>query len=487
MTISSSHNNLDLIAVLLFSFVLLIVSALQGIYAAYPLMASLLLFMLALRKRGFALAQLFKMAYAGARKALPVIYVLWLIGILTAVWMAAGTVPALVYYGTGLISPRFFLLWAFVLTGLVSTLIGTSFGTISTLGIALMVMARASGLPENPVAGAIIAGAFVGDRCSPLSSSAHLVAAVTRTNLYRNLRNMLISGFWPLVISLLFYAALALAFPAANLSSTITAALPNAFDLSPVVLLPAIAVLLLAVGRVEVKLAMLVSIGLGVAIAHSLQHYSFLKIFQFSLLGFQLGQSSSQLSSLQTVLLGGGLMPMVKATFVVIISTALAGIFSASKILQFIDDWLTHIRTQRQLKQATAVVSIFSNLFGCTQTIAILLTQSIMHPHYSKYDQKHDQTHELTETVDSQLALDLEDTAVVIAPLIPWNIASLIPMATLSVGSGFIPYAAYLFLLPLSVCFTQSSALTQISACNQISACAPSVASSNAVSPKSAS
>ncbi|MFK8185769.1 MAG: Na+/H+ antiporter NhaC family protein [Phormidesmis sp.] len=445
-----NHNNLDLIAVLLLSFVLLIISALQGIYAAYPLLLSLILFMFVLQKRGFAFIHLVKMAYAGARQALPVIYVLLLIGILTAVWMAAGTVPALVYYGTRLISPHFFLLWAFVLTSLVSTLMGTSFGTVSTLGIALMVMARASNLPENPVAGAIIAGAFVGDRCSPLSSSAHLVATVTHTNLYRNLRNMLISGFWPLVCSFIFYTALSRSFPTAQLSNSIIVALPEAFNLSPIVLLPAVIVLLLAILQVEVKLAMLVSIGLSIAIAHHLQNYSLLKIFQFSLSGFQLDHPSE----LKAILLGGGLLPMAKATFVVSISTAFAGIFSASNTLKFMDNWLTRIRTQRQLKQATALVSIFTNLFGCTQTIAILLTQNIMAPHYQK--------HYKTGAANSQLALTLENTAVVIAPLIPWNIACLIPAAILTVGPGFIPYAAYLLLLPLSTCFTQKSVLQQM-------------------------
>ena len=107
------------------------------------------------------------MAFAGAKQALPVVYILLLIGVLTAVWMAAGTVPALVYYGTQLISPRFFILWAFLLSSAISGLIGTSFGTVGTIGIALIVIARSSHIAVNPVAGAIIAGAFVGDRCSP--------------------------------------------------------------------------------------------------------------------------------------------------------------------------------------------------------------------------------------------------------------------------------------------------------------------------------
>ncbi len=431
-------NNLDLIGVLFLSFALLVASALSGGYIAYPLLAALVLFTVTLKRRGFSLTSLLRMGVQGARQSLPVVNVLLLIGMITAVWMAAGTVPALVYYGTGLISPRFFVLWAFLLTSAVSLLMGTSFGAVGTLGVALMVMARSGGGSVSVVAGAIIAGAFVGDRCSPMSSSAHLVASVTHTPLYNNLRNMAVSSLWPLALSLVFYTSLALFYPVRLVDSPITAELPKAFDLSPTVLLPAAAILLLALLRVTVKLAMLVSIGLGIAIAHHLQHYSLLQIFQFALFGYHLDSATP----LQTVLLGGGLLPMVKATLVVLLSTAFAGMFAGSHVLSGLDIWLNRIRTRRQLGGATVAIATLTNLFGCTQTIAILLTEQIMQPHYLAYWQAEPVSNE-------QLALAIEDTAVVIAPLIPWNIAGLIPATVLAVGPGFIPYMAYLLLLPL--------------------------------------
>ncbi len=452
---SPAAHNLDLIAVLLVSFVLLVTSALTGTFIAYALLVSLALFVGVLRRRGFAVSPLLQMGLAGACQSLPVVNVLLLISIITAVWMAAGTVPAIVYYGTGLISPRFFILWAFLLTGLLSTLIGTSFGAVGTLGIALMVMARSSNVDVNPVAGAIITGAFVGDRCSPMSSSAHLVAAITHTSLYSNLRNMVISSLWPLFLSLIFYSVLSYIHPVRLTANPITAELPNLFNLSPIVLLPAGAVLLLALLRVNVKLAMGASIGVGIAIAHHFQHYSFLTLIRFSLFGYHLNQPSE----LQSILLGGGLLPMAKATIVVLLSTAFAGIFSGSRVLSFVNSWFQHIRTQRQIGRATVLISILSNLFGCTQTIAILLTGQIMQPHYKAYWQT--PTHPTPKNkwmgsdnlANEQLAIALEDTAVVIAPFIPWNIAGLIPATVLMVGPGFIPYMAYLLLLPIFVVF----------------------------------
>ena len=436
-------NNLDLIGILIISFGLLVSSALTAIFIAYPLLIALVLFIVVLRQRGFSGRSLIRMALAGARQSIPVVNVLLLIGMVTAVWMAAGTVPALVYYGTGLISPQFFILWAFILTGLLSSLIGTSFGAVGTLGIALMVMARSGNVAINPVAGAIIAGAFVGDRCSPMSSSAHLVASITQTSLYTNLRNMLRTSLWPMLLSLGFYALLSLFHPAQLTTSPVTAELAQVFNLSPVVLLPAGAVLLLAVLRVDVKLAMLVSIGLGIAIAYHIQHYSLLALLQFTLFGYQ--QDSSL--ALQTILLGGGLFPMAKATLVVLISTAFAGIFSGSNTLSFINRWFKNIHTKRQLGWATIVIAVLSNLFGCTQTIGILLTKQIMQPHYTSFSARSGTGHHTGES----LAIALEDTAVVIAPLIPWNIAGLIPATVLAVGPGFIPYTAYLLFLPLFV------------------------------------
>ncbi len=440
----SQSKNLDLIVVLLLSFCLLVGSASAGIFIAYALAASLLLFVSVLNRRGFPLSALLRMGLAGARQSLPVVQVLLLIGMVTAVWMAAGTVPALVYYGTRLISAQFFVLWAFLLSSAVSILIGTSFGTVGTIGIALMVIARGSDVDVNPVAGTIIAGAFVGDRCSPMSSSAHLVASVTRTNLYNNLRNMVVSGLWPLALSVLFYTGLSLLYPVQLSTAAMMTELPQVFDLSAVVLLPAAVVLLLAMLRVDVKWAMGVSTGIGGAIAHSLQHYSFISLFQFLIFGYQLDQDSP----LQAIFIGGGLLPMLKATLIVLLSTAFAGIFSGSRVLGFLDGWLGRIRSIRQLGRATVLVSIVANLFGCTQTIAILLTEQIMRPCYQRHFSERD--------CPERLALAVEDTAVVIAPLIPWNIAGLIPATVLMVGPGFIPYTGYLLLLPLFVIFRGS-------------------------------
>ena len=320
-----------------------------------------------------------------------------------------------------------------------------------------MVIARGRQAPVEPVAGAIIAGAFLGDRCSPMSSSAHLVASITQTNLYVNLQNMVRSSLWPFAISIAFYTALSLAYPVQLTATPITATLPELFNLGPVVLAPAGAVLLLAILRVEVKLAMLVSIGMGIAIAHTLQACPLITLCKFALFGYQLEQSSP----LEPILLGGGLLPMAKATVVVLISTAFAGIFSGSHTLSYLNGWHSRLRNRQQLAQATTFVSLLTSLFGCTHTIAIVLTGQIMQPYYQRLSAPaahHTQKQQAQNNTQNneQLALTIEDTAVVIAPLVPWNIASLIPATLLMVGAGFIPYALYLLLLPVFTFFRPS-------------------------------
>ena len=251
---------------------------------------------------------------------------------------------------------------------------------------------------------------------------------------------MVISSLWPLAFSIVFYTVLSLHQPhltAQIANSAITTELPKVFSLSPITLLPAVVILLLAVVRVNVKLAMLASIGTGIAIAHALQQVPLLSIVQLSLFGYQQNNPL-----LQSVLLGGGFLPMAKATTVVFTSTAFAGIFAGSRSLSFIHGWLKHIRTYRQLSRATVLISLFANLFGCTQTIGILLTEQVMRPYYEQH---------YPNQANQQLALAIEDTATVVAPLVPWNIAGLIPATVLAVGPGF--YSLHgLFTIVAAVC-----------------------------------
>jgi NhaC family Na+:H+ antiporter len=374
------------------------------------------------------------MGFASSQKSFPVLSILLLIGVVTAVWMAAGTVPALVYYGTQLLSPRYFILSAFILTSLVSMLLGTSFGTVSTIGVALMTMARGSEVNPNLVAGAIIAGAYFGDRCSPMSSSANLVASITKTKLYENIKNMMVTAWLPLLVSSLFYLILSMTNPVKVANNTLIPEIPKIFDVNVLVLLPALIILILSLWQVEVKLSLLISVIASLILGMFYQSYSLLQLIKFAFFGFSL-ESTSPLTS---ILNGGGMFSMIKVSVVVIISTLFAGIIAGTRIVETIESFLIKPSSRSNLFLNTVIVGLASAAFGCTQTIAILLTQQLVKEKYEK-----------GQLDRYELATDLENTVVVLSPLIPWNIAGLVPATILMTNAGFIPYAFYLYSLPL--------------------------------------
>lgn len=425
---------MDLLFALAASFVLLVVAVSHGVYVAYPLLLSMGLVVGILMRRGFSLRSLLQMALTGSRKSISVVSVLLLIGAVTASWMAAGTVPAIVYYSTLTINPQLFILTAFLLTSAVSLLLGTSFGTVGTIGIALMIMANGSGVNPHLIAGAIIAGAYFGDRCSPMSSSANLIAAITQTDLYTNIRRMWATANSPLLLSIVLYAGLSFWFPVTITDPQFLTELTRLFRIQPLVLLPAVVILVLALLQVEVKRAMIASLGVALAIALLTQHYSVVELLKFELVGFSLDQPTV----LRSILLGGGLLSMVKVTIVVLISTAFVGIFAETQSLRSVEQLLNRTSAEQNGFLSTCLVGIGSAAFGCTQTIAILLTQQLMETKYKENEKGND-----------DLALDLENTVVVISPLIPWNIAGLVPATILMTDAGFIPYAFYLYLIPL--------------------------------------
>jgi NhaC family Na+:H+ antiporter len=416
------------------SFVLFLFSNLKGYLIVYPLLASLAIFIAILSNKGFQLKSLIAMAVAGSQKSFSVINILLLIGVVMSVWMAAGTVPVLVYWGIKLIDPQYFIFWAFILTSAISLLIGTSFGAASTIGLALTIAASGSAVNPNIIGGAIIAGAYLGDRCSPMSSSANLIAAITQTEIYTNLKNMAATSCLPLIVSSILYLILSLANPVELANNNLAFEISKAFNLNSITLLPALTILILCVKRIEVKIAMAASVIAGSAIAIFVQGYAPIELIQFAITGFKLHSNSS----LKDIVAGGGILSMAKVSTVVIVSTAFAGIFAGTKTLEFVEEYLDKARSRSDLFLGTTIISLLSAAFGCTQTVAIILTHQLVEEKYSREGLKSD-----------RLALDLENTAVVLSPLIPWNIAGLVPATVLNVDSGFIPYAFYLYLIPL--------------------------------------
>lgn len=418
----------------IFCFVLLILSVLNGIFVGYPLFIVLIIFSSLAVSKGYSVKSVIKMAYKGGKKSFIILEIFILIGAITSAWMASGTVPAIVYYGTKFLNPNIFILSAFLISSLVSYLIGTSFGTIGTVGIALMVMARGGGVNVSITAGAILSGAYFGDRSSPMSSSANLVAHITKTELYENIKNMFKTGMVPFVLSSILYLIFSFKFPLNVEVNSISLEIAKVFNINIITLIPALIILVFSFFKINVKKLMCFSIIAAALISITLQHASFINVIKYLIFGYTLHNTSS----LNSIIKGGGIFSMVKISVVVFISSAFTGIFEETGMLSPIEKWTMRANTRPKLFLTTIVISIATSAFGCTQALAVILTHNLMKNAYieNKEDNK-------------TLAVDIENTAIVIAPLIPWNIALFVPVITLGVGYMAILFCFYLYLIPI--------------------------------------
>lgn len=426
-----------------FFFVSLLMSVYQGVSILYSLILGLFSFTLVALGKGYKLSELFKMMGKGSQKSLIVIRIFVLIGVITAVWRACGTIAFIVYYGMLFMSAQYFILSAFVLCCIVSFLLGTSFGTVGTIGVILMVLAKSGSVDTNVTAGAIIAGAYFGDRCSPMSSSANLVALLTNTELYINIKNMLRTSAIPFVLSIAGYILLSQGHPLIFYDNQIGNAILNTFDIRIVVLFPAVIILVLAIFRVDVKVSMSISILSGIVIGIFIQHVTILAMLNDIVMGYHMAGTDFFAEIIQ----GGGLYSMVNVSLIVLISSAYSGIFEGTGLLREIECFFESLSQKIGVYSALIVSSIATAAFSCNQTLAVMLTHQFEHRIY-----------ETRKINNYQLAIDLENTVILISALIPWNIAGAVPAAALSADSGFIIYAFYLFLVPLTNLFTRKSA-----------------------------
>lgn len=426
---------MSVVAALAIVFMMLMFCVYKGIYLLYPLIIGLLIFMYLAVRRGFKLNQLLDMILKSTRKSFMIISILILIGAITAVWRASGTIPFLVYFGIKLMNPSYFILCAFLMSSAVSLLLGSAFGTIGTIGSILMVMVKGGDINTSMVAGAIISGAYFGDRISPVSSSANLVAAVTNTELYTNVKNMFKTTVVPYVLTMVLYAVLSVRNPLHLGESHLSEEIMSAFNLSWIVVIPALIILVLAAFRVEVKLSMVVSIICGIVIAVFVQQADISDILRFILFGYKMeGQTL-----LGNIIEGGGIISMLSASMIIMVAFALSGIFEGTSLLEEVELWMKKMSDKVGLFTAMIITSLITGSFGCSQTLALMMAYQLMK---RAYDSAGVDKHEL--------AIDIENTAIVISAIIPWNIAGAVPAAALSVDAAYILYSFYLYVLPLT-------------------------------------
>lgn len=400
-----------------------------GLSVLWALVFGLLLFMGYGMYKGHDMRTLLAHALSGIKTVKSILVTFVLIGVITALWRAGGTIPYIICRTLPLCDERIILLAAFLLCSLISFLTGTAFGTAATVGVICSAIAAGMGVPAAYVGGAVLSGSYFGDRCSPMSTSALLVSSLTGTDLFHNLRAMAKTAFIPFAASAGLYTLLGLGLSGSYDVSRMLSLFSSAFALRPVVLIPAAVIVVLSLFRVNVKLTMGVSILCSAAVCVFVQGIAPSALLSIAVLGFRPG--SSELAAL---LSGGGIVSMVKVFCIVCISSCYPGIFNCTGLLDSTRRMLGALCRRVSPFGCVLLSSVLTAIISCNQTLTVMLTQQLC------LDVEHD---------NAAFALDLENSAIVIAPLVPWSIAGAVPLASVGAPTVSILFAFYLYLIPL--------------------------------------
>ena len=417
----------SIVAILLFSLSLIFYLLLK--YSViYALIVGYIIFVTYGLIKGHDLKVLMKKSFEGVLTVKNILLVFILIGMITALWRASGTIAFIVYMGSKLISPSILILLTFLLCSILSFLIGTSLGTAATMGVICVSIGKAMGINPYYLGGAVLSGIYFGDRCSPMSTSALLITELTKTNLYTNIKLMLKTSIIPFVTTCLFYLFLGLKSSTSPVGIDATNIFKENYNLNIIVIVPAILIIILSLFKVNVKKTMLVSIVISFIIAIFFQKESVTSLINYCVYGFH--HSNEKLN---LIMKGGGILSMLNVGLIVAISSSYSGIFKETKMLVLMKKYLKEFSKKTSNYFVIFLSSIISGAIACNQSLGIILT------------------YELCEELEDKqnMAIILENTIVLLAGLIPWNIAMAVPLKTVDIGLMSGLFAFYLYFLPL--------------------------------------
>lgn len=398
------------------------------------LLGANLLFALLALKKGSTLPALGTMWLDGVRQSFTVVKVMLAIGAVTALWRASGTIAGAVYYGVRLITPHLFLPVAFLLTSLLSYALGTSFGIVATVGVIFMTLARSGGVDPTVTAGVLFSAVMVGDRGSPVSSSAVTVAELTGTDLFANVRQMLRTGALPYGLCCLVYGLLAVRHPIRGVDPAVLESLAAEFAFSLWIFVPAVLMLALPLFRVPVLHCMGLSALSGALVSRFVQGMDWAELLRCCLFGY-----TARDASLTHILSGGGIRSMLDTCAVILLACACSGVFQGTHMLARLEKSLARLAGRIGLFPAMILTCLCSSALFCNQIIAIVMGRQLMGPIYERRGESR-----------QQLALDIEDTAITLPALIPWCILNSLPLKLMGADYRSIPYAVFLYAVPLS-------------------------------------
>ena len=373
---------------------------------------------------------------AGINRSMQANLILLTVGMLVSTWKAGGIIPSMIYYGLNIINPSIFLVTACLLCSIVSLVIGSSYTTAGTIGVAMIGISIGLGIDPAMTAGAVVSGSYFGDKMSPMSDTTNLAPGVAGSNIFDHIRHMVYTVTPSYIIALVVFFILGRgAAPNGEfqmeMKDVLQEAIQNEFVVSPLLILPVILLLVAVILKVPAIPAMFFSVIMGLFCMGVVQHISFGDFFSIMHYGYESISADIPLSddySVADVVGGGGFDGMLWTVSIVLCSMSFAGVLEVTGMLgQLVEAILKVAKTNGLLVLATICTCIFVNLLTADQYLAIILPGRMYR-----------QAFEDRKLKAKNLSRCLEDSATLTSPLIPWNVCG----ATMT---GFLgqPTAAY--------------------------------------------
>jgi NhaC family Na+:H+ antiporter len=389
---------------------------------------------------------------SGIAQGLQACLILLLVGVLIGVFIVSGVVPAMVFYGLKLLSPRFFLVSACLICSVVSLATGSSWSTAGTVGLALIGIGQGLGVPIPMVAGAIVSGSYLGDKMSPLSDTTNLAPAVAGTDLFTHIKHMMFTTVPSYTIALCLYFVIGLVISSPTSSSPALKELSDAleahFVISPLLLIPPCFIIVLVLLRIQAIPALFLGTLVSALFAVTLQGKTFEEVLYVANAGYK---CETGVSSVDALLSKGGLGSMYSTLGLIICALAFGGAMEACGFLETIAKSVLRLGgSVFGLILATLISCIVMNIIAPDQYLSIVVPGRMYQKAYLDMGLH-----------PKNLSRALEDAGTLSSPLVPWNTCGAFMSATLAVPTlSYLPFAFLNLTNPLVSAFYGYTGIT---------------------------
>ncbi|MFJ8235752.1 Na+/H+ antiporter NhaC [Ureibacillus sp. NPDC094379] len=376
---------------------------------------------------------------SGVISGIGAIYIFFLIGILISSWIVSGTIPTLLYMGFSLVSASFFYAIVFIITAIIGTAIGSSLTTVATIGVAFVSIAGAIDASLALTAGAIVSGAFFGDKMSPLSDTTNLAASIVNIDLFEHIKNMCWTTIPAFLISAILYGALSPSVKGVN-NKTIEyykASLLDANFVHWYAIVPLLVLIVCTFKKVPAFITLIISS--VVALFLSLFHTS-LSVSDYCAILYSGYVSETGVEVIDSLLTRGGISSMFFTIMLVVLSLSMGGLLFALGIIQTLLSKIENLlKSVGALITGTALTAIGINIVVGEQYLSILLTGEAFKEKYRELGLH-----------PKNLSRVMEDAGTVVNPLVPWSVCGLFIALMLDVSViDYLPFAFFCLLSPV--------------------------------------